>query len=249
MKCDNCGGNLSLEDAFCPHCGKPNQHAAQHIKDMKHYKGEFEDTKQDVYQTTRAYTETTVRVVIAAVLIILIVASFVLAALSYDIKRDFARSKADKNFSKYSKLLDGYLEEENYQEFNAFVNEHQISTYDNKYEQYFAVRRAAQAYATVYEYMMQVATPPKYVEDLTDSIERMTTQLEYFYDVVNSENYEEYEGSDAELYVTSIENMEKNVQALLVTYIHMTPEDAAQMKTMTNAKRAYLIEESLDNEQ
>lgn len=45
MKCKYCGGNLTLEQAYCPHCGRPNEEAAQHVKDMEHYKSNFEDTK------------------------------------------------------------------------------------------------------------------------------------------------------------------------------------------------------------
>ena len=50
MKCKYCGGNLTLEQAYCPHCGRPNEEAAQHVKDMEHYKSNFEDTKSDVYE-------------------------------------------------------------------------------------------------------------------------------------------------------------------------------------------------------
>jgi predicted amidophosphoribosyltransferase len=52
MKCKYCGGNLTLEQAYCPHCGRPNEEAAQHVKDMEHYKSNFEDTKSDVYEVT-----------------------------------------------------------------------------------------------------------------------------------------------------------------------------------------------------
>lgn len=36
MKCKYCGGNLTLEQAYCPHCGRPNEEAEQHVKDMEH---------------------------------------------------------------------------------------------------------------------------------------------------------------------------------------------------------------------
>ena len=49
MKCKYCGGNLTLEQAYCPHCGRPNEEAAQHVKDMEHYKSNFEDTKSVTY--------------------------------------------------------------------------------------------------------------------------------------------------------------------------------------------------------
>ena len=57
MKCKYCGGNLTLEQAYCPHCGRPNEEAAQHVKDMEHYKSNFEDTKSDVYEVAEKNTE------------------------------------------------------------------------------------------------------------------------------------------------------------------------------------------------
>ena len=57
MKCKYCGGNLTLEQAYCPHCGRPNEEAAQHVKDMEHYKSNFEDTKSAVYEVAEKNTE------------------------------------------------------------------------------------------------------------------------------------------------------------------------------------------------
>ena len=37
MRCEYCGGNISLEAEECPYCGAPNKHAKQHAKDMKKY--------------------------------------------------------------------------------------------------------------------------------------------------------------------------------------------------------------------
>lgn len=45
MKCKYCGGEISLEDVKCPYCGRENEEAVQHIKDMQYYQGEFEKAK------------------------------------------------------------------------------------------------------------------------------------------------------------------------------------------------------------
>ena len=77
MKCKYCGGNLTLEQAYCPHCGRPNEEAAQHVKDMEHYKSNFEDTKSDVYEVTEKNTEIMSHMIIITVLVILCVVVFV----------------------------------------------------------------------------------------------------------------------------------------------------------------------------
>ena len=73
MKCKYCGGNLTLEQAYCPHCGRPNEEAAQHVKDMEHYKSNFEDTKSDVYEVAEKNTEIMSHMIIITVLVILCV--------------------------------------------------------------------------------------------------------------------------------------------------------------------------------
>ena len=32
VNCKNCGAPLTLNDAFCPHCGTPNPEAQEHLK-------------------------------------------------------------------------------------------------------------------------------------------------------------------------------------------------------------------------
>ena len=87
MKCKYCGGNLTLEQAYCPHCGRPNEEAAQHVKDMEHYKSNFEDTKSDVYEVTEKNTEIMSHMIIITVLVILCVVVFVVSARSWSIHR------------------------------------------------------------------------------------------------------------------------------------------------------------------
>ena len=56
MKCEHCGGNLTLEMLACPYCGKENPHAKQHIRDMKKYQGDFSDTRSEVYSVVNKYS-------------------------------------------------------------------------------------------------------------------------------------------------------------------------------------------------
>ena len=47
MKCKYCGGDVTLNDHFCPHCGRPVDQAIRHQKEMREYETEFEETKQE----------------------------------------------------------------------------------------------------------------------------------------------------------------------------------------------------------
>ena len=37
MKCESCGSDLSIENAYCPHCGCKNEFYAAHRADMDEY--------------------------------------------------------------------------------------------------------------------------------------------------------------------------------------------------------------------
>ena len=102
MKCEYCNGNLSLEDEYCPHCGKPNKHARKHIDDMRRFQGEFEDTRKYVRDKTIGYTEITVRVVILSILIVLILVFFAVGANAWEINREIKKKSAEKKFEEYS---------------------------------------------------------------------------------------------------------------------------------------------------
>ena len=112
MKCKYCGGNLTLEQAYCPHCGRPNEEAAQHVKDMEHYKSNFEDTKSDVYEVTEKNTEIMSHMIIITVLVILCVVVFVVSARSWSIHRGLLQFDAGIRQGSYMKQMEQYLEDE-----------------------------------------------------------------------------------------------------------------------------------------
>ena len=112
MKCKYCGGNLTLEQAYCPHCGRPNEEAAQHVKDMEHYKSNFEDTKSDVYEVAEKNTEIMSHMIIITVLVILCVVVFVVSARSWSIHRGLLQFDAGIRQSSYMKQMEQYLEDD-----------------------------------------------------------------------------------------------------------------------------------------
>lgn len=123
MKCKYCGGNLTLEQAYCPHCGRPNEEAAQHVKDMEHYKSNFEDTKSDVYEVTEKNTEIMSHMIIITVLVILCVVVFVVSARSWSIHRGLLQFDAGIRQGSYMKQMEQYLEDEDYIGLSAFATD------------------------------------------------------------------------------------------------------------------------------
>lgn len=244
MKCPFCGAPLDLDDNFCSHCGKLNEQVKQHVDDMNRFKTEFSETKEEVYQTTKRYTAVTVRVVMIALLVILNVAIAVIGSRYYSFERMLGEADCERNFEKYSVILDNYLEEGNYHAFYNFMVAKDVPTYDSSYEQYSQIENLASQYIYIYEYIMKA-----YMN--TDSEQRESLckytadSLEYFYGNLDMERYSYYENYDREENRRAIAGLKEKLEMLLVTYAGVSPEDAALFETYTSAKRAMVLEEGM----
>lgn len=244
MKCEHCGGNLSLTAEKCPYCGQINEQAKKHINDMKRYQGAFESTKCGVYDRTDKYTGTVVRVVLIAVLLIVIVITMIIGSSTYEIRSAWMRRKALKNAAEYMEIMDGYLAEEDFVAFAAFCQENYLDTYDNVYEKYAQVERAAQQYTYVYSSIMEIVSPPEYRE-LEDFVEYLAENLDYFYETLEGENYEYYEGVDTEQNRRALAAMQEKVELMLQHYLGLSKEDAEGFQSLSKAKRAVVLEEAV----
>lgn len=244
MKCPYCGAPLDLDDNFCSHCGKLNEQVRQHVDDMNRFKSEFTETKEEVYQTTKRYTATTVRVVIIAVLVILNVAVAIVGSRYYSFERMLGEADCERNFEEYSAILDGYLAEGNYHAFYNFMIEKHVPSYDSAYEQYNQVENLVSQYIYIYEYLLK-AYMTEDREHLENICKYTADNLEYFYESTDPERYEYYENIDREENLQAVEDLKKKVEMLLVTYAGVSAEDAAQFENYTSAKRAILLEEGM----
>ena len=247
MRCDNCGGKISLEMAFCPYCGKENVHATQHIRDMQEYRQDYEETKTDVQERAHRFTGTTVRVIVIALLGIMIVLLLVLGGNVYSLKRKLVTARTERNAESVMSQMDIYLEEEDFIAFTVFCEENYIDTFETVFEKYMPVERAASYYRYLYSQLMRIVVPPEYLE-MEEAVKDLEECLDQFYRALDKSEYEYYENIDWELNEKSLSAMEKKVNLLLETYCGLTREEAEALKTMTSAKRAMMLEEAILND-
>lgn len=245
MKCEFCGGDLSLEAKVCPHCGQVNKHAQQHIRDMEHYKGQFESTQKGVYSATKKYTEITTKVIIISLLVVAIVLLMLAAAFSWDISYDIKKMSMKKNAKEYTAILDEYLEAEDYVGFDSFCEKNYIDAYDcEDYEPYGALIRATGNYVDFYLVFMSCLD-----SGFTGTAEWMCSQLNYFYESIDLEQYSYMQGADNPDAKKALERMESNIGQMLQTYLGLTAEEVASLKEMSDAQRTVLIEERFTDEE
>lgn len=247
MKCEYCNGTLSLEDEYCPHCGQPNQHARKHIDDMRRYQGEFEDTKKYVHDKTAGYMEITVRVVIMSVLIVLIIGFFAAGSNAWEILWQMKKSDGKKNFEEYSQILDGYLENEDYLAFDAFCSVKGIYSYDSPYrERYHNIIAACGYYEEAYRGLLEFAGFDER-NSVSQISEATGNSLDNFYQYYLNEDFL-YTGGEPEPedFRRILDNMERDIELILVTYCGFTEEEAASFPKLSKAKRNVILEEKLE---
>ena len=249
MKCPNCGGNISLEDRFCPFCGAPNTLAMQHAQDMAEYREDYEQTKQEVYAGQKRLSAVVVRVVVLVALII--ACSVVLTLLDngiYSIRRDRKAREAEKNIVEYTAVMDQYLAEGDYLEFHSFCEEHNLRFLD-AYSKYEPAIAAANDYTYCITYLLTAEFPGPY-DDRARYIGYMADSLDSFYKDRMDDFYgdAEDEKETRAIYEKAHDGMQTQLERALVTYMGLTKEQAESLPTLSKAKRTVLIEEAANGE-
>lgn len=241
MRCENCGGEISLEAAFCEYCGSPNAHAQSHAKEMKKFRRAFERSQSSVDSTLHRFTGLTVRVVIAVLLLLAIFLLFIIGGRAYSIRRMIIQSRTQRNAPEIMQTMDELLAAEDFIRFSSFCEENYVDCYDNVFERYAPAERAAGAFAYVYRDLMSLAAPPEYA-DTDNMVSALADDLDYFYDAANLDNYEYYERADSLQNRAALEAMKQRVELLLVTYCGLEADELEGFEDMSSARRAVLIE-------
>lgn len=246
MKCPSCGANLQIEDEKCPFCGVDNPFAKKHRSDMHYYNKEFHKTKQTVEQKTERFTLSAVKIaVIASLLTLNIIMAFLSAEGPYQIWKVQTKKDIQKNYIAYEEQLAAYEEEGNWCAMEAFYDVKTLSM-GQQYHEYRIVAMAADYYNYMLQMLMNYASEDRYM-DARQTGQRIAEYLEYFYDCVNRNayQYEDYDICYEGTHGQALERMNKDLEAVLAAYAHLTPEEIESLQDYSETKKTSLIEEGL----
>ena len=246
MRCKYCGGDIRLEDAYCSYCGKPNEHAARHAGEMAEFRADYARSKSRVEHTVRRFTGSSVRAVIIALLLIAIVLLLLLGGRAYSIRRAVIQARSERSAAACMAEMDALLAGEDFLGFSAYCEANYIDPYDNAFEPYAPAERAARSFSYLYTDILRAANPPEYY-DTERLISTLTDDLGYFYSALDMEQYEYYEGADSEQNRAALAAMEERAALLLQSFCGLTAEEAAQMRYLSEARRAIALEEGLSH--
>lgn len=147
MKCIYCGGEVGLEEKYCPYCGKPNEQAQLHHQDMAHYRRRFAQTEAEVVGSARKYSQIIPRIVAILLLLIAAVVMFALSANAYFFPEEMRRRAAERHPETIMAELDAYLENREYLSFASCFAYNNLRTYRTAFAEYSDVEYCADNYS------------------------------------------------------------------------------------------------------
>lgn len=246
MKCKYCGGDVTLQDHFCPHCGRPVDQALRHQKEMREYETEFEETKREAINKISVSSGggTAVGIRLAVIVALTIALIWMLINLnSYDINQRKEKRLANANYDAYVEQIEQYIADRDFVALSRFENKHNLD-WNDKYKEYRDIFYAASSYEYIYRGILETAFLLKdarslyYAENLSENVNR-------FYEQILSDR-STYSDADPGKTEAAYNEMEQDMLTLLQKYLHISKEDADSMRELSKSRRKVLIEQALD---
>lgn len=231
MKCEQCGGPITLEEEFCPYCGALNQAARQHLEDMKHYQNEYESTRSEVLGNAARQGTRHARLMAILALIALNVFVFVLQAKAYDIGYFIEEKSARLKASSYEEKMAELEVDGNYKDMYEYYDRHYLYSASDELQSYQSVVSMSYAYQRFMRYVYYLDN------DKAKSYTPRNTALEYtassacdFYDRWNEQNREYYRQEEfSGSHLKAMQDMKDKIETTLKTYCHLTDEDIEKL--------------------
>ena len=243
MKCRYCGGEVGLEEKFCPYCGKPNEQAVQHHQDMERFQTRFSETEQSVKGRAKKYSQIVPLVLTILFLLIGSVIMAVVATNAYAFPDQSRRRASLRDPERTCEVLDGFLNSGDYMSFSSYMDYYNIRTYDSVFSKYREVGYCAYSYkefVTRLEKLFLHGDREYWLKYSADSdIHYFCDSIDEFYDTLDST----YRYSEPEDYTECIEDMRQTVTGMLRTYLGIREEETDAFLSLSANKKAAYVEE------
>ena len=125
-QCPFCGGTLTIDGDFCPHCGSKKKQFEEHRSSMRAYQKAFDSTKEGVVAENRRKGKTAAAIAVIAFLVMLILAEILLRANSYNLGRVYKAHRAKRHKAEILTEIEYYESTEQYQALYNMWTEHSL---------------------------------------------------------------------------------------------------------------------------
>lgn len=246
MKCPTCGADLQIEDEKCSFCGNPNPFAVKHRQDMSFYQQEFQKTRQEVEHKTRHFTAFTAKITVIAVLAVLVIFMMVMVQSGpYMIWRSRVRKDIRNNMQTYEEQLNAYEQAGDWLELYYLYDAKNLA-YGDEFHGYRVIYYAIFDYKYILNSVLNHSEDDLYYN--AESIApRIAEYLDDFYQAVERTTYNGayYDDNYTPQHQEALERLQSDLEAVLITYCHLTEEEVSVLSDYSLAKKGNLIKEGL----
>lgn len=246
MKCRYCGGEVGLEENFCPYCGRPNEQAQGHHRDMASFRRRYAETEASVVNKAEHYSRIIPRVILILVLLFAAVGMWIVSVGAWRYPEAMRSRAALRDPEATKAVLDGYLAEGDYLSFASYMEFNDIQTYDTPFAEYSDVRWCATYYQTfvidMERILLQRDRESWQHYSASSDIRFLCSTLDSFTDTY-ARAMEDDEPSA--FHRACMEDMRANILDMLHVYMNIRPEESDAFLALSENQKAARIEEVL----
>ena len=227
MKCKYCGGDVTLDDHFCPHCGRPVDQSQRHHQEMKQYETEFEETRQEALEKISVSSGG---------------GTAVMEEKVEESEKNDITKVSKLHFAEYKEDVDTFLADRDYLALDSFISVHDL--YDNKqFREYSEIFSAVGNYTRIYQGLQQLAFSNRDTNYLY-SLQTLSRNYNDFYEAMDGRHYSWTE--DIEKTEAAVAEMEADLAVLVQKYLGLTKEETDSLRGLSDTKRVILLESAID---
>ena len=244
MKCKYCGGDVTLDNHFCPHCGRPAEQSVRHKKEMEQYEAEFERTRQQAIDKIQVSSGGGAAVGIRlAVIVALIAALFIMLVNmdGYSINQRREKRAAKANHDAYVEEIEACLADRDYVKLAVFCDKHELE-FNDDFKEYRNIVYGAASFKNIYRGLVDAAFCTEDTRQLYYA-ENLSRNVNSFYEQITRDmSYVD----DSERTLKEYDKMEEEMLTLMRMYLGLSKEETDSMRGLSKSRRTVLIEQALD---
>ena len=246
MKCNKCGGDLNIEQAFCPHCGNRNQYFEAHRKDMASYEQRFSQTEEEVTKKANITGKKAVFVTIVAVFAALILAEVIVLLNLNSINYYIVQYRNNKNSKEIAKELASLEDEGDYLNLGEYYYKYAIGCHDDAVKDFDVVGGASEEYVYFVNMLATIAYGDTRYDDPYNLASRINNFLITVYHYRESAIDRPEDPRYAAKHFETINNIIEEMHAYLREYLDIDRETAERFPDMNDAERLAILQEKLE---
>ena len=246
MNCTHCGKKLYPEAPFCPHCGKPNEHRTRLEQQVNAFDRAYEQTTNEVRTAVRRKNRFIGKIVAIAFLTLLLAVTIILgdsfvSELTYRKRTEEVTKELDATLAE----INGYLDAQDYYGLYAWCDRFSgISVLTAAAPEYDLVldnvRDYCETMSAFMDYHELRRTEGSSPDMLQSKAKRIRDELIYYY----RGQKQSYRPDDSAR-TDAVEQMNRNLEALLTAYFAVPPEETATLSSLSEGAREVLLENYL----